>query len=308
MMKKKKPLLILLGILLIILIALFFIFSGKPQEGDEGIGGTLRRFFNFGIRTTQEGEGGETGGDLLNNGINPLTGREYTDEELRILRQEQDRLNREQQTTFSGQQPINPFTPGTNPFNTPTTTGGQQNRPTTSTSPTQPPSQNTQGPICSDIDLYITFTPEEQAEIAKLQQRFNAIAVNLASDQDVETEEVSYSNFKIRTERFNELTTMCKNTIEKAATSPYATLRVPTPFWRDTNAQQSFLGQYLERRQGTATQPGRENDPACSGGLCVISTFIYSLPRIDSSIEKIDPNGNGIPYNWFEVLYRLYIW
>jgi len=348
MMKKKKPLLILLGIIFIILVILFFVFSRK-SPGATGEESALRRFFTFGTRTSQDETGNETGGDFLNGGINPLTGREYTDEELRLLRQEQDRLNREQETTFTGQQPINPFDPnrslggsggtggggtgggtggggtgggtgnpftGTGDFGNDDTTDNPQNPITPVIRPTRP-STLPQGPACSDIDLYITFTNEEKIQIEKLQQRFNAVAENIVSDEDVQIEENNYGTFKIRTERFEELNLMCEETIVKASSSPFSTLRVPTPFWKSPEAKLSFIAQNIQRTMRNVRRPGTEGDPACEGGVvldplvdrrCRIDTYVYTLPLVDNLFEKIDIDGAGTPFNWFEILYRIYIW
>lgn len=330
MMKKKKPILILLAIIFIIFVILLVFFGRKSgEEGSEE--SALRRFFTFGTRTSQDETGNETGGDFLNDGINPLTGREYTDEELRLLRQEQDRLNREQETTFTGQQPINPFDPnrslsgsggtggnpftGTGDFGNDDTTNNPQNpiRPVIRpTRPNTPP----QGPACSDIDLYITFTDQQKADIAKLQQRFNAIAGNIVSDEDVQIEENNYSTFKIRTERFEELNLMCEQVVAKASSSPFSALRVPTPFWKDTKAKLSFIAQDIQRTTRNVRRPGTEGDPICESGgssfiidrRCRIDTYVYTLPLVDSLFEKIDIDGAGTPFNWFEILYRIYIW
>lgn len=298
-MKKKKPILILLGIILIVLVILFFALSKKPA-GENAEGGALRRFFNFGSRTSQQGTGNETGGDLLNGGINPLTGREYTDEELRLLRQEQERANREQGTTFTGQQPINPFDPNSQGGFSPTGDfGDTPPPPPVTTITTRPPINTPSGPACSDVDLYITFTEEEKAQIAKLQQRFDAIAGNLVSDQDVKDEENNYSGFVVRTERFAELTKMCTDTMALAASNPYSTLRIPTPFWKDEKAFPSFIARHIQARDQGVQIFGNVN--------LEHTNVTYTIPLLDSTISIPDTTG-GIPFNWFEILYRLYIW
>lgn len=322
-MKKKKPLLILLAFIFLILVILLILFSNKKGGGTEGEGGAIKKFFTFGSRTDQSGTGNETaGGDLLNGGINPLTGREYTDEELRLLRQEQERANRERATTFTGQQPIDPFNTngnqngggsnngggytGTGDFGN---SGGNNNGSgntggsgTTTTTTTRPPVTTPSGPVCSDTDLYITFTDEEKAQIAKLQQRFSAISENLVSDQDVQTEENNYSNFKIKTERFAELTLMCENTITKAAGNPFSTLRVATPFWKDQRANLSFIAKHI-----VATGSSMFGSSGQILGTVKVNDVTYTMPQVDPAFKQTDTTG-GIPFNWFEVFYRIYIW
>jgi hypothetical protein len=337
-MKKKKPLLIILAFIFLILVILLIFFSNKKGgEGEEG-GSAIKKFFTFGSRTDQTGTGNETaGGDLLNGGINPLTGREYTDEELRLLRQEQERANRERATTFTGQQPIDPFNTNGNENGGGNNGGGNNGGYTgtgnfgnsggsgsgngntgggSSSTTTRPPTTTPTGPVCSDTDLYITFTEEEKAQIAKLQQRFSAISENLVSDQDVQTEENNYSGFKIKTERFAELTLMCEDTITKAAGNAFSTLRVPTPFWKDSRSLPSFIAKHIQRTMKNIPRPGRQDDPLCNDpngnfltdNLCTIDTYVYKLPLIDAAVEKTDIDGYGTPFNWFEIFYRLYIW
>lgn len=314
MMKKKKPILIVLGIILLILLVLFFVFS-RTTPTEEGEGSALRRFFTFGTRTNQQGTGNETGGDLLNGGINPLTGREYTDEELRLLRQDQERINREQSTTFTGQQPINPFDinrngtnfDGTGGFGDSDGGGSDTREPNTPIQPPRPPVPPS-GPLCSDVDLYITFTEDEQREIARLQQRFNAIAENIVSDQDVQTEEQNYNTFVLRTERFVELGEMCTGNITKAKASGsvFATLRVPTPFWTESDTPRSFIASSLQRTSvRVSCGDGFETGPL-SAFVCTRN--VYTLPAIDPTYEKQDTDTWGIPFSWFETFYRIYIW
>jgi hypothetical protein len=317
MMKKKKPLLILLGIIFIILIILLLVFSNKKNEIGTEQESSLRRFFSFGSRTSQTETGNETGADYLNGGINPLTGREYTDEELRLLRLEQERLNREQETTFAGQQPINPFNPNRERNNRDSFGGfGNFGDNTEERNPLPPPTPTPinrpnitrQGPICSDTDLYITFTNEEKARIAKLEQRFYAIAETIASDEDVQQEESNYSNFKIRSERFAELNAMCEDVVKAGESNPFFSLRVPTPFWKDDRSKPSFIYEHIQASRDPSenlfgsfssriTGLIREND----------KNITYTMPLIDTEFKQMSISG-GIPYNWFEILYRLYIW
>lgn len=328
-MKKKKPLLILLAFIFLILVVMLIFFSNKKSEDGGGEGSAIKKFFTFGSRTDQTGTGNETaGGDLLNGGINPLTGREYTDEELRLLRQEQDRANRERATTFTGQQPIDPFNTNGNQGGGENGGGGNNgegnNNGYTGTgnfgnsggsgsgngntgggsgdTTTRPPITTPTGPVCSDTDLYITFTDEEKAQIAKLQQRFSAISENLVSDQDVQTEENNYSTFKIKTERFTEMTLMCENTIAKTAGNAFSTLRVPTPFWKDSRANLSFIAKHI-----VATGTSLFGSSGQILGTVKVNDVTYTMPQVDPAFKQTDTTG-GIPFNWFEIFYRIYIW
>ncbi|MDB5188687.1 MAG: hypothetical protein JWM92_285 [Candidatus Nomurabacteria bacterium] len=87
---------------------------------------------------------------------------------------------------------------------------------------------------CSATDSAITFTPDEITQLNALQTRYNAIAANLASNDDVATELSTYTSYKLEEAKIAELQNFCAATTPLLS-DPEMKRHVPTPFWHDTN-------------------------------------------------------------------------
>ena len=122
----------------------------------------------------------------------------------------------------------NTNTPGTGTNTTTTTTGTGTN---TTPPVTVPPI--TPGPACTDADLNIQFTPDELQKLQFLQNRFYAVAQTLHTDADVVTEEGNWSNFRVKTDKAEDLYMRFCRVYAPLITDANFKKRVPTPFWHD---------------------------------------------------------------------------
>ncbi len=93
-------------------------------------------------------------------------------------------------------------------------------------------------PICSDADVTITFTPDEIRRLNALQTRFYAIAVDLRTDTDVDTELVNYDVFKAKADTIAEFYNYCQSKAPLITAAPYKT-RVGTPYWYEPGKDQT---------------------------------------------------------------------
>jgi len=90
------------------------------------------------------------------------------------------------------------------------------------------------GISCSATDSAITFTPDEIQQLNALQTRYNAIAANLASNDDVATELSTYTSYKLEEAKIAELQNFCVATTPLLS-DPEMKRHVPTPFWHNAN-------------------------------------------------------------------------
>jgi hypothetical protein len=87
-----------------------------------------------------------------------------------------------------------------------------------------------QGPVCGDADLNITFTPDELSRLKVLEKRFNDLAPSLRDELSVQTELDNYDLFKEKEGRIREMYAYCQAQRPKL-TNPIYQRSVPTPFW-----------------------------------------------------------------------------
>ena len=246
-MKKFLKILIILLLILAILLGVSWLISRRTAVKNGTTPPTFRQFLNWGTKTpTTTPNSGEVSSVFVDNNV----------------------ASQSPQGSVSN-------TPGvavsqfTNPSSVPTqTSGGQSGGPVvpsgnggTTPSPgadptTTPPAQVPPiipGPECSDADLNIEFTPDQLAQLQALQNRFYAVAQSIHNDADVATETGNWSNFKGKVQKFTELYNTClAKTVNpptpdsKVVTGAEYTVRVPTPFWHETdpkyNEKEVFLG------------------------------------------------------------------
>jgi hypothetical protein len=151
-------------------------------------------------------------------------------------------------------------------------------------------------PVCGDADNNITFTPEEQAELNELQNRFYTIAQTLHTDADVETELANHDAFAIKADQVTELYNYCEeqlptiNATARQAGDPRMTLHVATPFWHSWGKNvPSLISQMWSSESG---DQALTVDPAQDS----LSFIDFNSPTIDAAhMQDIHDNGLVTP-------------
>ncbi len=125
------------------------------------------------------------------------------------------------------------------------------------------------GSSCTAADITLTFTPTEIQQLNALQTQFNAIASNLATNDQLATELANYDSYKLEEAKIAEFQNFCQATLP-LLTDPAMQRHVPTPFWHDaTQDSDTFTG------TGTANATANGNDPT-SG-----ESFLERILRIN---------------------------
>ncbi len=226
-----KKFLIILTIIIIVLGGFLYLRNrNSGEQTGSSSGSAFRNFFNFGNKkgSGEQNTPNETTGEFTNE---DQTKENPTVEEPEIKK-----------PIFTTNGPIIPVTSlpeqGQNGVvDSPSNGGTGGNTGSTSGSPTGSGTPVGSGSQCTEDDV-IEFTEEEIAKLRSLEERFYAIAPTLRTEEDLQNETANYSNYKLLTQKYAELTTYCENTTPLLASD--LNRRVSTPLYKGTSTNTYF--------------------------------------------------------------------